>query len=101
MCCPLLSSARVLNVPSYVFVTSANKLNPNGFSNANYSKRMSCLIAVKKKELHKDRKVEMTMLRVMGQKGRHIFSWHWSQDSLEFSMWSSHVSIPTLLPGFF
>lgn len=82
MCCPLLSSTRVLNVPRYIFVTSASKLNPNGFNSTNYSKRMSPLIAVKKKELRKDRKVEMMMLRMMGQKRLHTFSLRRSQDSV-------------------
>lgn len=95
MCCPLLSSTRVLNVLSYGFVTSPNKLNPNVFNNANYSKRMSCLIAVKKKELHKDRRVEMMMLRMTGQKGVHTFSLPWSQGSL----WIFHVVIPCSHPS--
>lgn len=38
-----------------------------GFNNVNFSKRMSCLIVVKKKALHKSRRVEM-MVKITGQK---------------------------------
>lgn len=40
-----------------------------GFNNADFSKRMSCLIVVRKKELHKGKRVEMVMVRITGPKG--------------------------------